>query len=246
MTHGEPGDVPEPLILHVRGALSGDPCCAVAACPGWTVRRLKTEIANAQGPKVQRQHLLAGSRALSDGEVLAEALLACDSREVLLLHQEPRPPEIPCGPGRSTPLSLRTGGGFSSICWTVEGRRMRRNQSLVVSPPFELDFGDGLEQVEFRLSLYPRGASSFQRSRGKGSIELKCAQALPEVAGHVSLRFSVGNNAGLGPARGPFAHDLGKSGLCRLPQGQEEFDFGAAVDPHSMELLVCLEMTHAA
>lgn len=124
----------------------------------------------------------------------------------------------------------------NTITWSVDARKLNSDHKVIVSPSFELEFM-GERRVSFKVMLTPKevtnrkGGLSFKRSRGIGSIQLKC-ESQEEFTETVSVKFSVGRSL----ARGPVLHDFAQTGVCSLKVGgdsnssAENWDFTRAVD----------------
>jgi len=86
------------------------------------------------------------------------------------------------------------------------------------------------------------GSRSFERARGKGSVELKCAKIEEKI--DVPLRFQVA--VGAEPARGPVEHSFSEKAVCGLPEAVQEWDFASHVRRGSSKegtFLICLEIS---
>lgn len=60
----------------------------------------------------------------------------------------------------------------------------------------------------------------------------------------VTFRLGVGSDKAskqLKP-RGPVRHDFSEKNICGLPSGQDDWDFGKAVDEKTQTFVVCLEI----
>merc|ERR1712129_440688 len=90
-----------------------------------------------------------------------------------------------------------------------------------------------------------RGGAGFDASGKRGYVELKCVTDLETVGELVktslTFRISVGSRRGLEPFRGPLCHDFSKRAICHLPAGQDEWNFGKAVDRSSNPFCVAVE-----
>jgi len=127
-----------------------------------------------------------------------------------------------------------------SLRWTIDARKLRKNERVIVSPLFDLPVRQGAS-VPFRLMLFPaKGAGSFRASNGMGTMLLKCeatAQESPDC--RLELRFIVGRQ----PPRGPVSHSFAQSGVCSLPEDQQEWNFARAADQASQTVGICLEVS---
>uniref|UniRef100_A0A7S1QWT5 Ubiquitin-like domain-containing protein n=1 Tax=Alexandrium catenella TaxID=2925 RepID=A0A7S1QWT5_ALECA len=231
----------EDLEIHLLGGLSGTPLCTLSARAWWSVRRLKTEVTNVEGTPVPDQCLVTDGRPLDDAETLGGVFSKEEQRAVSLVRIASERPEPKFG---TVPKGLDIGkcdsGGFR-VQWAVDGKKLRRNERQAVSPPFELDFGNWADRLELALVLHPSHGSSFQKSKGKGFIDLKCMHKRPQAAARIRVSLSVGN--GVTPHTcGPTVHDFDLAAVCHLSQRQREIDFAGAVDPGSMALVVTVEI----
>lgn len=235
---------PRLLELRVVGAVSGELRCSLLADPSWSVRRLKTEIANVDGSPARSQRLMLGNLALADDQIVDDAVEGDDSPTLSLV----RLPVLRLTPRRAgqESVSVDSAAGISRIAWTVDARRLQTKDKQAVSQPFELDFGGRFQNVTCKVLIYPPRDVSFQKARGVGSVKLKCEMCLPEAVGRVSFTVSVGEGRKLQGPRGPFPHSFVLNSVCGLPRSQEEFDLAAAVREDTMTFLVCFELASLA
>jgi len=133
--------------------------------------------------------------------------------------------------------------GVLRFMWTVDASKLRSHERQAVSPTFELPLGEG---VTSRLVLFPRptehgkGSASFRRSKGWGSVQLKCETS----EGSVAFMVSIGDGT-VGCARqpcGPLMHDFASHSTCSLPKGQDQWDFSKVVNRSSQTFAVCLDI----
>ena len=139
------------------------------------------------------------------------------------------------------------------IRWTVDARKLKSTDKEAVSPQFDLTFSGGA--VPFKMIMRPRtvaqerGGASFKRSRGRGNIQLRCmAESADDTKPVVTFRVGVGSDKAakqLKP-RGPVRHDFSEKNICGLPAGQDDWDFGKAVDDKTQTFVVCLEILSGA
>mmetsp|Transcript_22084 Transcript_22084/g.69202 ORF Transcript_22084/g.69202 Transcript_22084/m.69202 type:complete len:264 (-) Transcript_22084:61-852(-) len=250
-------DAAAELEIQLLGGLSGAAMCTLSAQKGWTVGRLKTEVANVEGTPVRHQCLMACGRLLDDTETLDVALAREEDSQAVSLLRNTEQKLVPdhqavslirssqqavpaSSSGAQTVAVLPCGSGFC-VRWTVDGRRLRRNERQAVSPPFELNFG--AQSIQLALVMHPKREVSFQKSKGTGCIDLKCIHAWPLSApARMRCTVSVGKGSANRQVRGPFQHDFGSAALCLHSREQDDFDFVAAVDPESMTFPVVLEI----
>lgn len=147
---------------------------------------------------------------------------------------------------------METSFNANDVCskarWTVDARRLRGNDKQVVSPSFEMCFGDGLPKAVFKLMLYPivvsscKGGASFKMARSWGYVQLKCESELPRADADLSVAISVGDGARSQPWRGPVVHNFSSNAVCGPSRPEDQWDFGAAVDEASMTFAVRVEV----
>lgn len=133
--------------------------------------------------------------------------------------------------------------GRVRIKWTVDARKLKANDKVVISPSFTIHALPGT----FRMIINPsttkfRGGTTFRNSNGRGNVQLKCetdSQAM------VRFRFLLGDGRQDGrqlPSRGDVEHNFSLGGVCGLPKQQEEWDFNRVVDESSKTFVVCIEV----
>lgn len=135
---------------------------------------------------------------------------------------------------------------MNRIRWTVDARKLRSTDREAVSPPFDLSYAG---PVTFKMIMRPkaisseRGGSCFKRSRGRGTIELRCmAESDVSERPVVSFRIGVGSKDKPDKLRGPVRHDFSEKLICGLPDGQAIWDFSKSVDDVTQTFVVCLEI----
>mmetsp|Transcript_44601 Transcript_44601/g.95859 ORF Transcript_44601/g.95859 Transcript_44601/m.95859 type:complete len:653 (-) Transcript_44601:334-2292(-) len=146
-------------------------------------------------------------------------------------------------------LEQTTTRNGTSINWAADARKFGTQDKQLVSPPFDLSL-PGFEAQQFALVIHPvavhqsRRGSGFRKSKGRGSIEVKCLSTrLPPNYPRVTFMVAVGNNGPRRePARGPVTHDFAEQSCAGLPKKREEWDLKAGVDEASRTLLVNVEM----
>jgi len=130
------------------------------------------------------------------------------------------------------------GDGHLKVHWPVDAKKLRGKDMQHISPSFEIYPGCSL-----KLMLKPKcmgnkkGQASFQKARGRGSVELKLVES---VALAPTLRFCISVGGCL--PRGPVEHDFSDGFVSGLAKNDDDFDFLSAVDPNSSTFLVCLEI----
>lgn len=153
--------------------------------------------------------------------------------ETKFLHTSPTLVQVihhPPSRGNSSVMSIR---------WTVDARKLNSKDNVVVSPSFDLLLA---QPTPFKIMLRPKEMSSrkggqcFQKSRGLGTVLLKCEVGLPDGDANLTLRSSVG--------KAHFArnqvHDFSQCGVCSMLQ---EWSFSQAVDEATRSFIVKLEVS---
>jgi len=143
-------------------------------------------------------------------------------------------------------VQLHRSESTTAAQWTVDAKKLRSTDRVVVSPPFVLPLGGQL--LPFRMMLVPavvckrRGGHCFKRAQGRGSVQLKCeASDLPQDA---STKIQYALRVGWGRLRGPNEHDFQQAMVCGLPRDQEDWNFAEAEDAASRTFTVHLEVLH--
>jgi len=240
--------------LQICSACSGEVLLkSVAVAADWTIRRLKLAIAHAVGTCATDQFLLFAGRVLADNEVLSSVLP--QSRELphtlMLLRSQPqaavqRPAEASAAHRHLTVIS--TGELVSCVRWRVEARDLKRKDFSLTSPMFELNFGDGLEKIPFRITLLASDGRSFARSEGQGCIQLKCLSGLSTAEAHTRVLAWVSSGSESTPVAQETAveqeHCFATNAALRLPRSGC-IDFSAFADPQSSTFEVAVEIVHA-
>ena len=143
-------------------------------------------------------------------------------------------------------VQLHRSESTTAVQWTVDAKKMRSKDRVVVSSPFMLPLGGQL--LPFRMILVPsvvckkaRG-HCFKKAEGRGSVQLKCeASDLPQDA-NTRIQYSV--RVGWERFRGPKEHDFRQAMVCGLPKNQEDWNFAEAEDVASRTFTVHLEVLH--
>jgi hypothetical protein len=96
------------------------------------------------------------------------------------------------------------------------------------------------------MILYPKAgndtAVNFRKSRGLGYVLLKCEAELPESCANIKFRLSIGSGPKGQGSRGPVKHNFSRSALCGLPEKEQEWNFGEAVDQRSSTFAIVLDI----
>jgi len=145
-------------------------------------------------------------------------------------------------------LNLFTGSTF--IHWTMDARKLKGTDRLVVSPVFKIREGHH-KAHEFKMTVYPqavsegKGGASFKKAGGKGSIQLKC-EGEDQQINPITFKLSIGSgrreNPLLEASRGPVTCDFAVKGTVGLPKADEVWDFPAVVDRQSQTFVITLEV----
>lgn len=143
--------------------------------------------------------------------------------------------------------------GATRILWTVDGRKLRSNDRLTVSPLFELCDGHvNAPPLPFKMIINPKiasdakGGASFRKANGMSIIQLKCEAPREDRESYpITFYMAAGNgreeNPRQHPRRGPVTCNFAQSGVCGLPKECEIWDLLAVVDEHSKTFVVCLD-----
>eukprot|EP00406_Dinophysis_acuminata_P023598 CAMPEP_0179343172 /NCGR_PEP_ID=MMETSP0797-20121207/70826_1 /TAXON_ID=47934 /ORGANISM="Dinophysis acuminata, Strain DAEP01" /LENGTH=297 /DNA_ID=CAMNT_0021057491 /DNA_START=53 /DNA_END=943 /DNA_ORIENTATION=+ len=243
-------DVPDPL----RSATGLDPVAHVHPAPSAALGAQTEEVPQTAGvdavaeapPCSHEEHVYTGSRGGDDAPALH-----CDPRKRIRSHDgASSEPPLPV-PERErqpwTPVrAVRPRREGRLYPWTFSAQKLQGGDRVIVSPPIEVPFGsDGA--ATFRLVVAAKGCggraggTSFRKSRGWGTVEVKCEALPPSGAADLSFRVWVGSGSGQQEPRGPVHHDFGLNAVSGLPKEAEEWNLRAAVDRESSTLTVCLE-----
>jgi len=143
-------------------------------------------------------------------------------------------------------VQLHRSESTTGVQWTVDAKKTRSKDRVVVSSPFMLPLGGQL--LPFRMMLVPtvvcktRRGHCFKKAEGRGSVQLKCdASDLPQDA-NTRIQYSV--RVGGERFRGPKEHDFRQAMVCGLPRDQEDWNFAEAEDVASRTFTVHLEVSH--
>lgn len=149
--------------------------------------------------------------------------------------------------------------GAVMVIWTVDAKKLKSSDKIVVSPPFEV----ASVSRRFKMMLCPRsisdkkGGACFKNAKGRGFVQLKCEKGeTGDGLGLVSIDISVGpgryESAWQTPLNEPVHHDFDDCGVCSLeakseatpPESAEKNDwnFLQAVDVASQTFAVRLEL----
>merc|ERR1719191_2441497 len=87
-------------------------------------------------------------------------------------------------------MKIKNREGSIQIQWKVDGRKMLRNNGMLVSPPFALAFEGLTKRPTFRIVLHGNGRITRKGQRA-GKLQLKCDEDLPENMSKVGLRVDI-------------------------------------------------------
>lgn len=143
----------------------------------------------------------------------------------------PQPPTAAQQTTASQPLAL-AGGETACVSWTVHTSQIESRNNKICSETFLVAL-PGSGTYPFQLILYAedrvsKGPSGgFQRSRGRGRVEVRCQAELPPGVGKVNVSVAIGTGGRALPAREPAVQDFSQQACC----GWRRMDFSQAVDP---------------
>merc|ERR1711879_655172 len=155
-------------------------------------------------------------------------------------------PEQPFQPQNITQRVNQTTGSMC-VTWRVDGKKLKSNDKVAVSPIFDLFDGFG----NYKLMMYPKvppnGKGGFRAAKGMGIIQLKC-----EVPGEGmesrTLTYTLSACSGrdekprpLAP-KGPVTCIISQSCVSGLPKEDETWNFTEAVDEQSGTFVVRLDV----
>lgn len=152
------------------------------------------------------------------------------------------PAEITCS-GERAPQNVTCSysHGVAHISWQVESRALRSYDKQVVSLCFTVQMGEKLPDLAFKLTLHSSGAN-FKKSRGQGSVTLKCESECLNASTPAKLYFSVGAGEKEQARRGPIIHSFDNSATCSLPKGEDTWGLNAAVDKKTKTFTIFVEI----
>lgn len=175
-----------------------------------------------------------------------------DDNNLAFATSQPWPPLEPTCSAEFPSTSMKFGvqlirsNTATLVKWTVDAKKMRSTDRVVVSPLFMLLLSG--QPMPFRMMLVPaavcrrRGGHCFKRARGRGSVQLKCEASDIREDVNTNIQFTL--CVGEGPLRGPVEHDLRHAMLCGLPRDQADWNFGEAEDVASHTFTVRLTVLH--
>jgi len=135
----------------------------------------------------------------------------------------------------------------AKVQWMLDARKLYSKDKVVVSPAFELLHGCSIPfriLVKSRVKTQKRGGESFVKSRGVGSILLKCEAPVDQILAMPSLEVKI--TVGDQPGRSFVHHDFGSESVAGLQPHTQYWNLRSAVDASSQSVAVCLEMESRA
>lgn len=128
------------------------------------------------------------------------------------------------------------------IEWIVDARKIKGTDKVVVSPPFEMP---SMFSAIFKMMITPKfvmngkGGASFKKSKGKGSVQLKCESQLGVNEGSMFFQIRIGcNDCNLSCVR----QEEWNFADVPLYTCQEERDFTKSLDVARQGFSVILEV----
>jgi hypothetical protein len=119
------------------------------------------------------------------------------------------------------------------ILWHADARKLYGNDRSLVSPAFELCW-DQQSTAFFKFMLLAKG-NGFAKSRGMGSVALKCESDLRGVGADLTFSITVGSDT-----RGPVSHDFSSHSTAYLQKlamsFRSEEDSSTKTVPISLEI----------
>jgi hypothetical protein len=130
------------------------------------------------------------------------------------------------------------------IEWTVDARKIKGTDKVIVSPPFEVP---SLSSAVFKMMITPKfvmegkGGASFKKSKGKGTVQLKCESQLDDEG---ALVFQI--SAGCEESTVLFVcQEEWNFADVPLYHCQDEWDFNKCLDITKRHFSVIVEVTKA-
>lgn len=164
-------------------------------------------------------------------------------------QQSPRPVEAAsAGSKDATALILeKTAAGFPRVRWNVDGSKLWSKYKQIMSPEFQLDVpGAGLHPFKLMVlakETKKKGGHSFQSSKGKSELFLKCEASLPDTVEKFKCRVTVScDTTGVEFCRGPISHQFLERHCCALQPSDDDWDLLQVVDKVGKRFELCLEV----
>jgi hypothetical protein len=127
----------------------------------------------------------------------------------------------------------------NNFSWVVRREKLQGSDKSIVSQSFQLLLGGQTERFKMKISAKAgadgdtKGSTNFEKSGGKGIVEVKCEESCPSVV--VTYRIRVGCS----DPRGPREHNFAENAWSGLAKTDELWDFSksAGDDPSFIVLL---------
>jgi hypothetical protein len=154
----------------------------------------------------------------------------CPGEQCTCLEDNSMAELTPAPAARSGLQIMSTASGTFQITWHVNAHKLKSMSRNMVSPFFAMPFGSNSADADFKLMISATctstswGGSTFKRSKGRGVIQLKCEDTLPQDT-YICCWMSVGQDEIQSEKRGPVKHNFAETATCSLPRGQEEWNF---------------------
>lgn len=152
-----------------------------------------------------------------------------------------------CKPG----VLVRSTSACSHVHWSVDARKLERQDKQMVSPVFTVDLPE-YGPTPFKIVLYAKAGkvdgkrgAGFVKVKGRGRVVLKCESQLPETSEDIAFRIGVGREDVLQPFRGPVVENFHEHTCHGLPTADEEWDFSAAVTDNAFLVTVEIALKSA-
>lgn len=142
----------------------------------------------------------------------------------------------------------QTPDGKTPVQWTVDARKLKSTDKVIVSPSFEIRCG--ARSSKCKLMIFPdvldtkRGGSTFRKSKGKAYVEVKCESNPPEHEVEFTMAVTdIINTSRLTPCCGPFHHNFAEANICKI---QQVWDLPCDANTSTFQVLLCVhELTTA-
>lgn len=164
-------------------------------------------------------------------------------------QSSPRPEEAgSAGSKDAAALVLeQTAAGLPRVKWNVDGSKLWSKYKQIMSPEFQLDLrGAGLQPFKLMIlakETKKKGGHSFQNSKGKSELFLKCEASLPDTVELFKCRVKVSCDVtGIEFCRGPISHRFLERHCCALQPSDDDWDLLQVVDKVGKRFELCLEV----
>jgi len=237
-------------ILELTSADAHQPCWLALKTDGYTIVQPTATQADTHGDGVQCPFLRHAERSSPPAPppgLLASSLGCLDRGEGVVVQSgvldvKHSPKSLASAPSPQLTCTWPT-ATLAKVAWAVDVKRFRSKDRMLVSPAFEIPAGG---HKLFRMMIQPadtphgRGSVSFDRSHGRGNIQLKCEGSFQEDTSSsfiVNFKLSVGRKAW----RGPVVHDFAQASVANLPSACCDWNFRSAAES-SQTVTVNLEV----